>query len=167
MKSGLFILVFAMSAVASAGAEDTAAIPNFIKMYGAWESAGVKSEPPEVLIERPHLAMRHVIHGEKGLGASIHFTVDQGERKSTLTYVHDAATSKSFGVIIDSDGGVLRGELVHGDGEDQLTLTNANGDVVWTETKTWVSLDEFHSEGLMPYKGGQAKVWFVTKKIEE
>ena len=167
MKAFLITLAVLVSALTAAAAKEPVETPNFIKMYGAWESAGVKSEPPEVLIERPHLAMRHIIHGKKGLGQIIHFTVEQGDRASTLTYVHDAATGKSFGVIIDNQGSVLRGEIVHGDGEDNLTLTNANGDVVWTETKTWISPSEFHSEGVMPYKGGKAKVWFVTNKIEE
>ena len=76
------------------------------------------------------------------------------------TYVYDRHTNRSFGVITGSSGARLRGEIEH-DGEvDLLTLRDFEGNVVWTETKTWTSPDEFESEGVFDFNGEEGRVWF-------
>lgn len=152
-----------------AAPEDAGATPAFIRMYGEWESVAVRTEPSSVLEAMPALAVLHHIVGEPtGIQPGVHFLVEQhldGETQLTeLTYVHDAAAGKSFGVIASGDGSVLRGVIEHHDDHDVLRLFSADGDVVWTERNVWVSPDSFNSEASFLFEGREASVWFVTRR---
>ena len=155
---------------ASASAQECEGVPQFIGMYGDWESVAVRSEPAEILVEHPEWAVPHPIHGAPtdvcdGIKFIVRQDVDGESTTSQLNYVYDVATNRSFGVITGSLGARLRGEIQHGDQEDLLTLVDFDGNVVWTETKVWVSDDEFTSEGVFDFNGDEGRVWFRTYRV--
>ena len=164
MTTVVFITAQLVSAPAAASE-----LPEFVVMYGLWESVAVRAEPAEIFKQMPHLRQTHEIRGRpSAVCPGIAFEVEQqvaGKLMRTeLNYAYDAASSKSFGVLHSSDGSVLRGVIEHGTDADALTLTNANNDVVWSESKVWQSADEFHSEATFPFQGDTGRVWFVTRR---
>ena len=147
-------------------------VPKFIGMYGQWESYAFKAEPAEILDEHPEWTVAHAIRGEPtDVCPGINFTVEQVLDHDTiftqLTYVYDANSSKSYGVIASSNGARLRGILEHTPSDtDELTLMDFEGNVVWRETKVWTSDDEFESIGRFAYQGGEGRVWFRTYRVK-
>jgi hypothetical protein len=164
-------ILFGFSASCEAGNE-CQDVPQFIGMYGKWESVAVKAEPAGILDEHPEWTVPHVITGRPTeVCPGITFVVEQvvgGETvRSQLTYVYDQATARSFGVISGSNGTRLRGDIRHGPGRDFLVLSDFNGNPVWEETKVWISENEFESEGLFDFHGEAGTVWFRTYRVRE
>ncbi len=150
-------------------ASDVEEIPNFIAMRGEWVSIGVRAEPAEVFDEMPALAQRHFISAEPTrIQPGVHFTVDQiidgRPHKTELTYYYVMASKKSFGLIASEGSPPSRAIIEHGSEFDRLTIFNSEGDVVWTEKSVWKTADAFQSEGVFPFNGGEAKVWFMTER---
>jgi hypothetical protein len=139
-------------------------------MYGLWRSLAVRAEPETVLEEYPEWAVPNEIRGAPtAVCPGINFIVSQTSAGTTtvtqLTYVFDAATHRSFGLIWGSNGVRLRGEILHETSRDTLTLMDAGGTIVWTETHAWVSDDEFNSEAVMDFHGSEGRVWFRTYRV--
>lgn len=152
-----------------AGCDD---VPHFIGMYGRWQSVAVDASPPEILAANPHWTTPQDIVGTPtAVCPGITFLVEQkadGEIvRILLTYVYDAATGRSYGVVTASDGSRLRGEIEHAGDTDRLRLLDFAGRVVWTETKTWTSADEFESEAVFDFDGVEGRVWFRTYRVDE
>ena len=150
-------------------ANDARDIPAFIRMAGEWESVGVRAEPAEIFEAMPALKVRHAITGspmEVGPGIMFHVVQPVGAalQKTQIAYVYDAASNKSFGVFISSDGTTSRGVIEHGADGDLLRLYDADGDVVWTERKVWISPDAFESEATFEFRGEEGRVWFSTNR---
>lgn len=142
-------------------------VPPFIGMYGEWESVATRAEPAEILDEHPEWTVPHLIVGKPAeVCPGIEFTVTQNvqgrEVMTKLNYVYDPELGKSFGVIAGSNGTRLKGEIQHGERNDLLTLSDFEGFVVWSETKVWISDDEFVSEGIFEFNNQQGRVWFRT-----
>lgn len=153
---------------AAAAAGDCEGVPKFIGMYGDWESVAVKSEPASILEEHPEMGVPHSITGVPtdvcpGIRFVVEQTVDGETVRTQLTYVYNASVHRSYGVISSSNGARLRGILEHGpDDTDELTMLDFEGNVVWRETKEWVSADEFESVGRMDVGGQEGRIWFRT-----
>lgn len=171
--TSLTIVMFVMAHLLATPAKSTHApetLPAFIVMYGLWESVAVRADPEEILTAMPQLTVPHEIRGRPAsVCPGIRFEVEQrvGSEvmRTELSYAYAAASSKSIGILHSSDGTLLRAVILHREDADLLTLTNVQGEEVWTETKVWTSADEFHSEATFPYQGGPGRVWFVTRRV--
>ncbi len=166
----ILLAVCLCSTATAAWADDCEGVPRFIGMYGEWESLAVRAEPAAILEEHPEWLNPQPIFGAPtDICPGIKFIVEQvigGETTtSQLTYVYDASTNKSFGVITGSTGARLRGEIEHGEELDLLTLLDFDGNVVWTESKLWISDDEFTSEGVFDFHGEDGHIWFRTYRV--
>lgn len=165
-------LLAALLCAASASAE-CEGVPRFLGMYGNWKSFAFKAEPAEILDEHPEWAKPNEIRGvATEICPGIRFMVKQviaGKAVSTeLTYVYDPDRHVSHGVIASSTGARLRGILEHGPNHsDELTLLDFDGNVVWRESKTWVSEVEFESVARIDFHGSEGRVWFRTFRVGE
>ncbi len=145
-------------------------VPRFIGMYGTWESVAVHSEPAAILVEHPEWTTVHEIVGTPtevcpGIVFKVVQESDAGNIETMLTYVYDASTSSSFGVVSVSNGARLRAEIQHNHDRDYLTMTDFDGNVVWREMKVWISDDEFRSEGTFDFHGEEGRVFFRTYRV--
>ena len=157
------------SFVTAAAGDAASDVPAFIRMYGEWESVAVKAEPISVFDAMPALNVLHEITGtQMDVGPGIRFkvvqTVEDEAFVTEIAYVYDAASKKSFGVFLNSAGATVRGVIEHGEESDLLHLYDANDAIIWTERKIWTSPDVFESAAVFPYEGGEAKVWFETRR---
>ncbi len=163
------VALFAGAPVSFVHAEEAADAPAFLHMHGAWESVALKAEPPAVLEAMPALAAVHRIVGsstviQPGVRFLVAQDVDGETLRTELTYVHDAAASKSFGVIADSNGGALRAVIEHHAHQDILRLYDSHGNIVWTDRNVWASPDLLKTEASFMFEGREARVWFETRR---
>lgn len=163
-------LTMAQLLAASSTPATDRSLPDFLVMYGLWESVAVRAEPADIFVQMPHLQVAHEIRGRPsavcpGIAFEVEQQVDGNTMRTELNYAYDVSSSKSFGILHSSDGSVLQGVIHHSPEADSLTLTNTNDDVVWSESKVWQSPDEFHSEATFPFDGGTGRVWFVTRRV--